>query len=87
MERLEVPKNFDLLVVDVEGKESEIFQTFELNEWKPKMIIVELEDEHPTFQKYPDFVERVQQLRSYILDEGYTEIYKNQWNTVFVSHD
>ena len=45
MERLEVPKNFDLLVVDVEGKESEIFQTFELNEWKPKMIIVELEDE------------------------------------------
>lgn len=87
MERLEVPKNFDLLVVDVEGKESEIFQTFELSEWKPKMIIVELEDEHPTFQKYPDFVEKVRQLRSYILDQGYTQIYKNKWNTVFVSND
>ena len=28
MEKLEVPKGFDVLVVDVEGKEPEVFQTF-----------------------------------------------------------
>lgn len=84
MNKLEVPKNFDLLVVDVEGKETEVFQTFDLQEWKPKMMIIELEDEHPSFQKYPDFVEDIKKLRSFIVGNGYTEISKNQWNTVFV---
>jgi len=85
MEKLEVPTNFDLLVVDVEGKESEVFETFDLNYWKPKMIIVELEDEHPSFQKYPNFVENIKKLRDTIKRKyNYIEIYKNQWNTVFV---
>lgn len=84
MNKLEVPKNFDLLVVDVEGKESEVFQTFDLLEWKPKMMIVELEDEHESFQKYPDYVEKMKKLRSFIVDSGYTQISKNQWNSVFI---
>ena len=42
MEKLEVPKGFDVLVVDVEGKEPEVFQTFKMDEWKPKMLIVGL---------------------------------------------
>ena len=87
MEKMEVPKNFDLLVVDVEGKESEVFQTFDLSDWNPKMIIVELEDEHPSFQKYSNFVSDVKNLRNTIEQFGYIEIYKNQWNTVFVRSD
>lgn len=87
MEKLDVPKNFEILVVDVEGKESEIFQTFELDEWKPKMLIIELEDEHPSFQKYTDFISKVKELRNYIEEKGYVEIYKNQWNTVFVRNE
>lgn len=84
MNKLEVPNNFDLLVVDVEGKESEIFQTFDLLEWKPKMMIVELEDDHESFQIYPDYVENIRKLRTYIIDSGYEEVSKNRWNTVFV---
>jgi FkbM family methyltransferase len=84
MNKLEVPNNFDLLVVDVEGKESEIFQTFNLLEWKPKMMIVELEDDHESFQIYPDYIENIRKLRTYILDSGYKEVSKNKWNTVFV---
>jgi FkbM family methyltransferase len=84
MNKLEVPNNFDLLVVDVEGKESEIFQTFNLLEWKPKMMIVELEDDHESFQIYPDYVENIRKLRTYIIDSGYEEVSKNKWNTVFV---
>lgn len=87
MNKLEVPKNFDLLVIDVEGKESEVFQTFDLLEWKPKMIIAELEDEHPSFQEYPDFIEKVKKLREYIVNSGYNEISKNQWNSVFVINE
>ena len=59
MTKLNVPKEFDILVVDVEGKESEIFKTFNIDDWLPKMLIVELEDEHPSFQKYPELVEEI----------------------------
>jgi len=84
MEKIEVPKEFDVLVVDVEGKEAEVFETFELDEWKPKMLIIELEDEHPSFQKYKDLVNRIKHLREYIHNKGYIEIFKDHINTVFI---
>ena len=87
MEKIEVPKEFDVLVVDVEGKEAEVFETFELDEWKPKMLIIELEDEHPSFQKYEDLVNRIKDLREYILNKGYIEIFKDHINTVFLRED
>lgn len=84
MEKIEVPKNFDILVVDVEGKESEVFETFDLLDWKPKMMIIELEDDHESFQIYPDYVNIIRKLRTEIIDSGYKEVSKNRWNTVFV---
>jgi FkbM family methyltransferase len=85
MEQLQVPKNFDILVVDVEGKEAEIFKTFDLDEWNPKMLIVELEDNHPEFQEYPELLSEIKQLRSYILSKDYVEIYRDEINTIFVT--
>lgn len=87
MNKLEVPKNFDILVVDVEGKESEVFKTFELDEWTPKMLIVELEDEHESFQKYPELIVEIKELRNFIQKKGYVEIYKDHINTVFVKNE
>jgi FkbM family methyltransferase len=87
MEKIEVPKEFDLLVVDVEGKESEVFKTFDLDEWKPKMLIVELEDEHPSFQKYQNLIDDIKSLREYILTKNYVEIYKDHINTIFIRKD
>ena len=87
MEKIEVPKEFDVLVVDVEGKEAEVFETFNLDEWKPKMLIVELEDEHPSFQKYTSLVDKLKNLRNFIKDKGYIEIFKDHINTVFVREE
>jgi FkbM family methyltransferase len=87
MEKIEVPKEFDILVVDVEGKESEVFQTFNLDEWRPKMLIVELEDEHPSFQKYEILIDKLKNLRNFIKDNGYIEIFKDHINTVFVREE
>ncbi len=84
LNRHNVPKNFDILVVDVEGKETEVFQSFDLSIWKPKMLIIELEDEHPEFQKYPDIIQKCKTLREYIHSKNYTEIYKDHINTVFI---
>lgn len=81
---LSIPKNFDILVVDVEGKEKEVFNSFDLDEWKPKMMIVELVDDHPSFQKYEDIVKTNKDLRSFIKSKGYIEIYHDKINTIFV---
>lgn len=87
MNKLEVPKKFDILVVDVEGKESEIFKTFDIDKWRPKMMIVELEDEHPSFQKYPDLIADIKELRDYIESKNYVVIYKDKINTIFVTQE
>ena len=79
-----VPYEFDLLVVDVEGKEDEVFYSFNLNEWKPRMIIVELVDDHHYFQKNQFITSRVKKLRQYIQDNNYQPIYRDDINTIFV---
>jgi FkbM family methyltransferase len=81
------PKDFDLLIVDVEGKESEIFRSFNLEEWRPKMMIVELEDQHPSFQKFPEYVEEIKTLRNFIVSNNYEEIYRDIHNTIFVTKE
>jgi FkbM family methyltransferase len=81
-----IEPNFDLLVVDVEGSEVDVFNSFSLSAWKPKMLIVELEDRHPTFIKYVEHIEQHKGLRSRISSEGYVEVYRDSINTVFVDN-
>jgi FkbM family methyltransferase len=82
-----VPKSFDLLVVDVEGKEHEVFYSFNFKEWRPKMIIVELMDEHEYFQEDSDIVLKNKHLRHHIQSSNYKEIYKDDINTIFIDND
>lgn len=88
LKKYNVPKNFDLLVVDVEGKEDEVFHSFNLSEWIPKMMIVELEDNHQEFKKnYPDLVKKSKEVRTHILSSGYSQIYTDHINTIFILND
>jgi len=79
--RCEVPVGFDVLVVDVEGFEAAVFSGFQVNLWQPKMMIVELADTHPdlTVTAKSDY-----ELSSKLQSEGYTIVYKDSINTVFV---
>ena len=79
-----VPKNFDILVVDVEGNEEDVLNSFSIEEWRPKMMIIEIEDENHNYQKFPDFIESCKNLRKKIINYGYIEIYKDDINTIFV---
>lgn len=85
LERINVPQYFDILVVDVEGKESEVFRSFDLEYWKPKMMIVELADNHSSFQEYSEVVEDHKKLREIIKSKNYIEIYSDEINTIFVN--
>jgi FkbM family methyltransferase len=88
LRKYQVPKNFDLLVIDVEGREEQIFASFDLGEWRPKMLIVELVDDHPSFQEsLSEYVKQSQNLRFHMGANNYSEIYRDHINTVFILND
>lgn len=76
--------DFDLLVVDTEGFESEVFRGFDLARWQPRMMIVELVDTHPTL-KVTASADAALGLS--ISDAGYVVVFKDGLNTVFVRRD
>ena len=49
------------------------------------MMIVELEDAHPDFQAHENIVKENAKLREYIISLDYSEIYKDEINTVFIA--
>lgn len=75
------PVGLELLVVDVEGGESAVFEGFDLDRWRPKMMIVELSDAHPglTTTRASDA-----RLCQSIVESGYRILYKDMVNTIFV---
>lgn len=83
LKKTSVKPGFELLVVDVEGTELDVLKSFDIDYWKPKAMIIEIEDGHESFQKYPEVVARCKELRSYILEKNYVEVYKDHINTVF----
>lgn len=87
LENRHIAYNFDLLVVDVEGREEDVFYSFELEKWQPKMMIIELVDDHDYFQDNIQLVESCRNLREYIKDKGYTEVFHDHINTIFVLND
>lgn len=74
-------RRLDLLVVDVEGMELEVFSGLTLERWRPTVLIVELMDNHPEISEasVPDA-----RLYRDILAKDYLVVFKNTLNTVFV---
>lgn len=87
LENYNVPYDFDILVVDVEGKEHEVFYSLDLNKWKPKMLIIELVDDHEYFQDKSNVINEAKTLRSFIEMHNYNQIYRDDINTIFVRND
>lgn len=79
-----ISDKFDLLVVDVEGYEAEVFGGFDLSVWQPKMIIVELTETHPDLRSNAKSDAKLGQV---ILSFGYEIVYKDSINTVFVQRE
>lgn len=78
---LELGQGVELLVVDVEGMEEQVFAGFSLEEWMPKAIIVELTDLHPDLKSTR---RSDHQIRRRIEAAGYSLVYKDSINSFFV---
>jgi hypothetical protein len=83
----DIEAGFELLVVDVEGSEDAVFDSFSLDVWKPQAMIIELIDHHPSFQSFEDVVRRSSNLRARIARSGYREYYVDDINTIFSRAD
>ncbi len=83
--KFKIRPEFDVLVVDVEGNEYDVFNSFDLNFWNPKMIIIELVDDHPEFDTF-DISNIHRNLRSKIKQSNYLEVYRDLINTIFVKN-
>lgn len=80
----EVDPGFELLVVDVEGFEAQVFGAFNLKFWRPQMLIVELVETHPDLSAKAAGDARLGQE---IATAGYVIAFKDHINTVFVSSE
>lgn len=78
-----VPKSFDLLVVDCEGGEEDVFKMLFNSDYKPKVIIAELVDGHPDFGINSEEGRSHARTRKNIQKNAYREIYIDAINTVF----
>jgi FkbM family methyltransferase len=73
--------SIDVLIVDVEGLEPAVFAGFDVERWRPAMIIVELTETHPDLSATR---RQNAELSKHLLKCGYEVAYKDQINTVFV---
>jgi len=88
LDRHDWPKNFDLLVIDVEGSEEDVLRGFSLWRWRPKMVIVELHEKSPAtiYKDEKGRNRRVDFANGYFRDK-YRKVYADDVNTIFVRRE
>jgi len=81
--RNDVPHNFNLMVVDVEGGEEMIIRSLLASAWRPRVLIIELCDVHPDFASNAQLVDSHARVRADLLSRGYREHFVHPINTIF----
>ena len=79
-----INREFDVLVVDTEGHEGEVFAGFSLEKWLPRIAIVELADQSAQFRDMDKIALECELIRRRFNNAGYYCIYNDDTNTVFV---
>ena len=82
LERRVGARPIDLVVIDVEGAEAAVLRGFSLARWRPRMLIIELVHTHPDLHSVSAGDADLQRL---IEEAGYSVVYKDSINTVFVA--
>lgn len=90
LERLEtilarnrVPKNFELMIIDIEGYELPVVEALVASPWRPRVIVIELIDQNPEFAGFPELQNNAAAARALIATAGYRTHHADSVNTVF----
>jgi hypothetical protein len=79
LEKHEWPEGFEVLTVDVEGAEPDVFAGFDLERWRPQLVIAELHEEYPDKRLNAN----AKKVGALFDRQGYEKIYADQINTIF----
>lgn len=74
LEKYLCPIRFDILVIDVEGTELEVLKGFTIDKWKPKMMIIEVNENHLYKNEINEFIGKY----------NYKKIQEDSINSIFV---
>jgi len=75
-----ISKEFELLVIDTEGTELEVLETFDILKWLPKMVIVEAHENH----NIPELGRYAPQINNYFEAVGYKKVHTDMINNLYV---
>ncbi len=76
-----IKPHFELMSIDVEGYELNVLKGFDIDFWKPKMVIIELHDQN---YDYVDTWSKMNEIVDYMEKAEYRIVYKDFTNTVYV---
>lgn len=76
-------KDFDVLVIDVEGAEYEVLKGFTIGDWIPKMVIIELHEDN----EYDSLKKNLREMLNYFKENNYEKVFKDENNSVFLRKD
>jgi hypothetical protein len=70
-----------VLSVDVEGEEFSVWESLDIAEFRPRIMIWELQE---FSEGGPSFKEKWNKVRKDINNSGYSTVYRDRINTVFI---
>lgn len=76
--------NIDLLVINVEGHEEAVLEGFTINNNEPKIIIIEIPDQHKDFIHNQTLINKYARLRSYFKQHNYILLVNDIVDNVYV---
>ena len=80
-------KNLDLLVIDVEGYDEKVLSGFSIEDYTPKIIIIEIGDQYEDFIKNEKIREKFRRLRSYLKRHNYSLLVNDVVDNVYVRNN
>lgn len=80
----QIAPTFDILVVDTEGFEGDVFRGFSLETWLPKLVVIELADTTSAMGRIASITADEHVIRDRFANAGYAVAYADHANTIFV---
>lgn len=82
-----LPRQVDVLVIDTEGCEWPILRGFDMSRWRPKLVIIEMQEKLKRYQGNLRVASDSTAIETYLREAGYSILYRDVVNTVFMHRE
>ena len=80
----DVEPGFDLLVIDTESTEYKVLKGFDIDKYKPKMVIIEMHETSQEWNSIQSVKEENKNINDYFSNAHYLKVFSDGINTIFV---